>query len=71
MSDRAIWKVRNMFADYWFATKRDAVAYMEWQKPRVCELERVSIGRYMDPKQTVQFLRTNFGSVYHDYGEWA
>lgn len=69
MADRAIWKVRRIASDYWFATKTEAVAFIEGSKPMGCELERVSIGRYMDPKQTVAFIRANFESPLQVYGD--
>ncbi len=68
MNNRAIWKVRRINSDYWFATKKEAEAFIAGSAPQGCELERIAIGNYMDPKQTVDFIRQNFGSVYHDYG---
>ena len=67
--NRAIWKVRRINSDYWFSTKKEAQAFIEGSAPQECELERISIGCYMDPKQTVQFVRSNFGSPCQDYGE--
>lgn len=65
----AIWKVRRIASDYWFVTKKEAEAFIASSHPMGCELERVSIGCYLNPDQLVQFIRTNFGSPYHDYGE--
>lgn len=64
---RAIWKVRRIAADYWFPTKKEAEAFIEGSKPQGCEFERVPIGCYLNPDQLVQFIRTNFGSVYQNY----
>lgn len=69
MTDRAIWKVRRIASDYWFATKKEAEAFIEGSRPMGCDLERVPIGAYLNPQQLVQFVRTNFGSPYQDYGD--
>ena len=69
MTGKAIWKVRRVAADFWFATKKEAEAFIEGSKPMGCYLERVPIGAYLNPQQLVQFIRTNFGSPYQDYGE--
>jgi hypothetical protein len=69
VADKAIWKVTRIAADYWFATKKEAEAFIAGSQPMGCELERVSIGCYLNPQQLVQFIRTNFGSTFHNYGD--
>lgn len=64
---KAIWKVRKIASDYWFSTKKEAIAFIEGSKPCVCDLERVEIGCYLNPDQLVDFIRKNFGSIYHEY----
>jgi hypothetical protein len=64
---KAIWKVRRINSDYWFATKKEAEAFITGSAPQGCDLERVAIGCYLNPDQLVQFIRTNFGSVYQNY----
>lgn len=69
MTGKAIWKVRRIASDYWFATKKEAEAFIEGSRPQECLLERISIGSYLNPQQLVQFIRANFGSPYQDYGD--
>lgn len=69
MTGKAIWKVRRIASDFWFATKKEAEAFIEGSRPMGCDLERVPIGAYLNPQQLVQFVRTNFGSPYQDYGD--
>ena len=66
---KAIWKVRRIASDYWFATKKEAEAFITGSSPQGCYLERIPIGCYLNPDQLVKFVRENFGSPYHDYGD--
>ena len=59
---KAIWKVRRVALDYWFATKKEAEAFMAGSAPQGCELERVPIECYLNSDQLVRFIRTNFCS---------
>lgn len=64
---KAIWKVRRIASDYWFATKKEADAFIAGSAPQGCDIERVPIGAYLNPQQLVQFIRTNFDSPYQNY----
>ena len=54
---RAIWRVTVKGKDDWFATKKEAVAFCNGAGIDPEEkVERIDIGCYNDPKQTVALL---------------
>lgn len=65
--NKAIWKVRKINSDYWFTTKKEAEAFIAGSVPQGCDLERVSIGCYLNPDQLVNFIRENFGNSRQNY----
>lgn len=55
MANSAIWSVRK----FWFATKKEAVAFCQGANIPEDEVMRRPIGCYLNPKQLVTFLKEN------------